>query len=325
VSDPNRNVLASVAYAPYGEQYLVSTPFNIFTGQRPDTVGDVVDFPDRRYHATQGRWLSPDPAGLAAADPSNPQSWNRYAYVLNNPTTLIDPLGLDNIKLQAPGIDSGGMNCTLNGIAIWCAVAGSAVGSGGAANVTGLPSWINKAGYGWVPLRAYADDSIGYVTNQFVGWSPLDIVRALALQGAGTKGKPIDPATLTGTAKDLYERLRQLGIKPADITIYGSDEGHLSVVLTPAALAILQSNVTSHWADNAIANSWFHPGFTNSGRDSETTKSLHVVWVDSAFADYAGLSGVYVQLHFDQDNPFGGFAHSVAHTGCALLHVGCGP
>jgi hypothetical protein len=37
-----------------------------------------------------GRWLSPDPMG---GDVSNPQSLNRYAYALNNPETLTDPLG----------------------------------------------------------------------------------------------------------------------------------------------------------------------------------------------------------------------------------------
>ncbi len=42
----------------------------------------------------QGRWLSPDPAGLSAADPSSPQSWNRYAYVMNNPLAFTDPAGL---------------------------------------------------------------------------------------------------------------------------------------------------------------------------------------------------------------------------------------
>jgi hypothetical protein len=37
------------------------------------------------------RWLSPDPV---AGDILNPQSLNRYAYVLNNPVNFIDPLGL---------------------------------------------------------------------------------------------------------------------------------------------------------------------------------------------------------------------------------------
>ncbi|HEV2499937.1 MAG TPA: RHS repeat-associated core domain-containing protein [Terriglobia bacterium] len=41
--------------------------------------------------STEGRWLTPDPLG---GDITNPQSLNRYAYALNNPTTLTDPLGL---------------------------------------------------------------------------------------------------------------------------------------------------------------------------------------------------------------------------------------
>ena len=47
--------------------------------------------------------MHPDPAGLAAVDPTNPQSWNRYAYVLNNPLKYIDPNGLDCIYLDDGG------------------------------------------------------------------------------------------------------------------------------------------------------------------------------------------------------------------------------
>jgi len=94
-STPSQTVYYDGAYAPYGESYAESgTIDHQFTGLYQDTVGDLYDFPFREYHSTQGRWLSPDPAGLAAADPTNPQSLNRYAYVLNNPLSLTDPLGL---------------------------------------------------------------------------------------------------------------------------------------------------------------------------------------------------------------------------------------
>jgi len=40
--------------------------------------------------------MSPDPAGLAAVNVNNPQTWNQYAYVRNLSTILRDPLGLMN-------------------------------------------------------------------------------------------------------------------------------------------------------------------------------------------------------------------------------------
>ena len=39
--------------------------------------------------------MSPDPLGNAVADPTNPQSWNMYSYVLNNPLGFVDPTGYD--------------------------------------------------------------------------------------------------------------------------------------------------------------------------------------------------------------------------------------
>jgi RHS repeat-associated protein len=97
-STSSRTVSSTVAYAPFGETYApFGTPDSSFTGENPDTVGTDYDFPDREY-STQGRWASPDPAGLAAEHPRNPQSWNRYAYVLGDPLDNMDPTGDDSIS-----------------------------------------------------------------------------------------------------------------------------------------------------------------------------------------------------------------------------------
>ncbi|HMG86729.1 MAG TPA: RHS repeat-associated core domain-containing protein [Terracidiphilus sp.] len=56
-----------------------------------ETVTDHAQF--RQYSNAQGRWMMPDPYA-GSYDASNPQSMNRYAYVLNNPLAAADPLGL---------------------------------------------------------------------------------------------------------------------------------------------------------------------------------------------------------------------------------------
>jgi len=106
-----------VAYAPYGEDYDGSGTQDLaFTDQNQDTMKNgwstnLYDFIFREYRTAHGRWSSPDPAGMGAVEPANPQSWNRYAYVLNNPTGLVDPLGLKWVCHQVWGsgawIDTG--------------------------------------------------------------------------------------------------------------------------------------------------------------------------------------------------------------------------
>src|SRR5207253_1817541 len=48
----------------------------------------------RKYDNSSGRWSSPDPYG-GSMSISDPQSFNRYAYVGNDPVNGIDPSGLD--------------------------------------------------------------------------------------------------------------------------------------------------------------------------------------------------------------------------------------
>ncbi len=67
-STPNRTMYSDTAYAPFGEPYAQTGMADLsFTGQNQDTTGALYDFAAREY-GIQGRWPSPDPAGLKAAD-----------------------------------------------------------------------------------------------------------------------------------------------------------------------------------------------------------------------------------------------------------------
>jgi hypothetical protein len=67
----------------------------------------------RQYSNMQDRWMSPDPYE-GSYDVTNPQSFNRYVYVGNNPLGLTDPSGLDGGALGSGGcyaaVVQGGSN-----------------------------------------------------------------------------------------------------------------------------------------------------------------------------------------------------------------------
>jgi len=95
--DPSGNLVGGRAYAPFGETFAETGTDRSFTGHTQDVIPGstgIYDFLFRQQASSQGRWLVPDPAGLAAVDITNPQTWNRYAYVANNPLRNVDPLGL---------------------------------------------------------------------------------------------------------------------------------------------------------------------------------------------------------------------------------------
>lgn len=67
-----------------------------FTSRRHDDELGLIDMLGRVYVPTDGHFLSADPV---VADATDGRAWNRYAYAMNNPTTLTDPTGL---QTQAP-------------------------------------------------------------------------------------------------------------------------------------------------------------------------------------------------------------------------------
>ena len=95
-------VAGQQAHYPFGEAWYMqnSTTKWTFTSYErdPDSQNDYAI--SRIYTNRFGRFLSSDQTGVAFADP---QSWNGYSYVLDNPIDRIDPLGLDCIYLNDDG------------------------------------------------------------------------------------------------------------------------------------------------------------------------------------------------------------------------------
>ncbi len=84
-------------FEPYGREHVVTgtcSQHYKFTGKERDTETQNDYFPARFLENNLGRWLSPDPGGVNAVHLEDPQTWNMYAYVRNNPATLNDPTGL---------------------------------------------------------------------------------------------------------------------------------------------------------------------------------------------------------------------------------------
>ncbi len=99
VTDGNHILIGKHAYYPFGAEMNLTptesaTELMKFTGHERDIVaatnGSVDYMHARYYNANLGRFLSVDPV---EGDPRQPQSWNRYAYVTNNPVNHTDPTG----------------------------------------------------------------------------------------------------------------------------------------------------------------------------------------------------------------------------------------
>jgi RHS repeat-associated protein len=112
ITDANAGVKARHDYHPFGEEvglkggrnadplkYVTDTVRQKFTAKERDAETGLDYFGARYYGCTQGRFTSADPL-LASGKPARPQTWNRYAYVLNNPLRLVDPEGLDGSNTE---------------------------------------------------------------------------------------------------------------------------------------------------------------------------------------------------------------------------------
>ncbi|HEY2460487.1 MAG TPA: RHS repeat-associated core domain-containing protein [Candidatus Acidoferrum sp.] len=94
VTSLTRTVTDSMDYLPFGEQIAgSSTSTHKFTGKERDAESNLDNFGARYDSSSLGRFMSVDPS-RNSINPINPQSWNRYLYVLNNTLANVDRNGL---------------------------------------------------------------------------------------------------------------------------------------------------------------------------------------------------------------------------------------
>jgi RHS repeat-associated protein len=117
ITDATGAVKARHDYLPFGEEiglkggrntdphkYVADNVRQKFTGKERDNETTFDYFGARYYSSAHGRFTSPDPLSSWMLDEkkqpvymSNPQRWNKYIYVLNNPLRYVDPDGLADV------------------------------------------------------------------------------------------------------------------------------------------------------------------------------------------------------------------------------------
>jgi RHS repeat-associated protein len=101
-------------FYPYGLEKPSATQNGTekFTGYLRDAETGL-DYAKNRYHDPgTGRFMTPDPY-IASVGPTDPGSWNRYAYTRGDPVNRVDPRGLNDCTPLSDGsFDCGGVTGT---------------------------------------------------------------------------------------------------------------------------------------------------------------------------------------------------------------------
>jgi len=103
VTDRCGQIVQQVTYTPYGEMRselnLGASVNYLYTGQQFDREVGLYYYGARYYDQSIGRFISPD---TVIPNPADSQSYNRYAYCLNNPIHFNDPTGHEPVAPNPP-------------------------------------------------------------------------------------------------------------------------------------------------------------------------------------------------------------------------------
>ena len=93
VTNASGNQVEEIHYEPFGKTFTDSGTFDVnhkYTSQEFDSETDLYYYRARYYDPELGRFIQADSTAVSLR---NPQTFNRYSYVLNNPLRYTDPTG----------------------------------------------------------------------------------------------------------------------------------------------------------------------------------------------------------------------------------------
>jgi RHS repeat-associated protein len=115
------NTVATYKSLPWGDGYSPSVSESAWDTNNAhfalldhDSESNTDHAQFRQYSNMQGRWMSPGPYD-GSYDAGNPQSFNRYFYVLNSPLSVTDSSGLCQSHFDVEQTCGGGGGNDYNG------------------------------------------------------------------------------------------------------------------------------------------------------------------------------------------------------------------
>ena len=225
VTDAAAGIVHETNYYPFGEEINGGDWFNPkFTAKLRDYESGLnLDYFGARYYAgAMGRFTSADPIILMDQKLVDPQQWNMYSYVRNNPLRLIDPTGMyvcNGTQSECKAFEKQRQN-VLKSKNTDVSSGAAAYGDAGKDNgVTvgfvdpkGKPDWKNKAGNATASLEVDPNDPTKFRANVDVqikkGQSGVALRDTIAHEGIHTRDAQAFAATATmGGQYDLSKNL----------------------------------------------------------------------------------------------------------------------
>lgn len=328
VTDQNGVVVARHDYLPFGEEIpanMVGRDSNWgstadvdtkFTGQIRDITTGLDFFNARYFGSTLGRFTSPDP-GNAGANPSDPQTWNAYAYVRNNPLNGVDPTGREKMLIDplesdlwsGSGINSGGLSSL-------CGTPGLCEPGGGLSFLysPGLNDLSNASEQQYAQGVAQTEDAAATAkaANQALAAGNPVVASFLAAGNSNVAAVPVAPSTPDPTYNAFAVAAAMLGIDPnSTVQVLAQQRGVATAVqLSPLGstnpyqagdLSMSLNDIGTE--DPSAISTLFHGSGNPSWYVGGATNTTHVVDIATPSQEADNPFQVGLQFHVDAYNP----------------------